>query len=173
MTMNDRGYFTLDKENFSELERGQEVFLDLRDPDSSRKTCIHALAVGCEGGDFVSVCISALGKAEQFRLPFSNLGVKWSARIKAGITVQTPVGRLQAVPSIDRRPGGSRGIQLFCFPDGPGHKYHRHHLADVFAVPEKGGAPAEIWLTVMPYSWGILDPVEIVYREGGQKHAHV
>ena len=81
MTMNDLGYFTLAKEDFSELERGQEVFLDLWDPDSVRKTYIHALAVGCEGGDFVSVCISALGKAEQFRLPFSTVGTRWAARI--------------------------------------------------------------------------------------------
>lgn len=45
MIMNDQGYFPLEKEDFFRLDRGQEVFLDLRDPDSGRKICIHALAV--------------------------------------------------------------------------------------------------------------------------------
>ena len=86
----------LDKGDFSHLERGQEVFLSIWDPEARQQTHTTALAVGCEDGDFVAVCISPLGKAEQLRLPLSKLLVRWSAQVKDGITLKTPSGTIIA-----------------------------------------------------------------------------
>lgn len=159
-------FFTLYKSDFSDLERGQEVFLSIWDPDTHQRTRITALAVGCEGGDFVAVCISPLGKAAQLRLPLSKLRVRWSAKIKDGIALKTPSGTLIARSDMDIGVGENGGIRILCITNPFGRTIA---LSDVFAADGRTGTPAGIRVVAYPNDWGAEEAMVFIRRTPEEK----
>lgn len=161
MHMSDWSYFVLDKGDFSDLERGQEVFLSIWDPEARQQTHTTALAVGCEGGDFIAVCISSLGKAEQLRLPLSKLQVRWSAKVKDGITLKTPSGTLIARAGMEIGVGESGGIRILCVTKPFGRTIA---LSDVFAHDGQTDTPAGIRAVAYPNDWGAEEAIVFTRR---------
>ena len=166
MIMNDRGYSALDKGDFSDLERGQEVFLSIWDPDTRQNTHTTALAVGCEDGDFIAVCFSPLGKTKQLRLPLSKLHVRWTAKVKDGITLKTPSGTLIARSDMDIGAGENGGIRILCVTNPFGRTIA---LSDVFARDGRTGARAGIRVVAYPNDWGAEEAMVFIRRTPEEK----